>query len=321
VPRITEYRLDVTTGKGPAMADSGTTGTLTSPAPAPTITGGAHLQRSALGRAIDVLPSAGRAIFALAIIGLGIETLVCAQSVTFLYAGASGPRFKAIPVLPFLPPIPWLAYLLGAILAICGLGLLVKRTERMSAMAVGALMFLGAVVLNAPKNASIPGDMSLRTVVFEPLAIATLAWLLPGRYATPSWLARVSRYLLAVSLIVFGVDHFLALAPIGTLIPPWIPWHVFWIAFFGAGFIAAGLGIGFNVLTRWGAACCGLMFAIWVFTLHLPRVLFGLYGGKGLHNPDEWSSLFIAIALWGGSWALAHRAPRDPVELARAHIG
>jgi hypothetical protein len=36
-----------------------------------------------------------------------------------------------------------------------------------------------------------------------------------------------------------------------------------------------------------------------------PRVL-GLYGIPGApHNPDEWSSLFIAVALWGGPWALA----------------
>jgi hypothetical protein len=66
-----------------------------------------------------------------------------------------------------------------------------------------------------------------------------------------------------------------------------------------------GVNFPLQILQRWGAACIGLMFAIWTFTLHLPRVLFGLYGGGGPHSPDEWSSLFIAIALWGGSWALA----------------
>lgn len=303
------------------MANSGTTGTLTNLTPASMMSEGTRLERTPLERAIDALLSPGRPIFALAIIGLGLETLACAQRVVFLYPQASHPRFKAIPVLPFLPPIPWLAYLFGAILAICGAGLLVKRTLRTSAMVVGSFMFLGAVILNAPKSVAIPGDMSLRTVVFEPLAIAALAWLLPGVGPTPGWLARASRYLLAVSLIVFGVDHFLALTPIGTLIPPWIPWHVFWIAFFGAGFIAAGLSIGLKVLPRWGAACLGLMFAIWVFTLHLPRVFFGLYGGKGLHNPDEWSSLFIAIALWGGSWAMAHRVPADVAQPQRVDVG
>lgn len=119
---------------------------------------------------------------------------------------------------------------------------------------------------------------------------------------------RVSRYLLAVSFIVFGVDHFLSLAPIGTLIPAWIPWHVFWIGFFGAGFIAAALSIAFNFLQRWGAAGIGLMFAICVFTLHLPTVLgLDILPGKRSIR-GLWSSLLIAVALWEGSWALARKA-------------
>ena len=107
------------------------------------------------------------------------------------------------------------------------------------------------------------------------------------------------------------MDHFLALAPIGTLIPYWIPWHVFWVAFFGAGFVAASFGIGLNLLRAWGAACIGLMFGLWVVALHLPRVL-GLYAIRGApRNPNEWESLFIAIALWGGFWGLARRADEE----------
>jgi hypothetical protein len=72
-------------------------------------------------------------------------------------------------------------------------------------------------------------------------------------------------------------------------------------------FIAGGLSIGSNCLQQ-GSAGVGLMFGIWVVILHLPRVL-GLYGIPGApHNPDEWSSLFIAVALWGGLWALARNA-------------
>jgi hypothetical protein len=172
-------------------------------------------------------------------------------------------------------------------------------------MALGGLLFVCAVVLDVPKNAANIGSISLRTTVFEPLALASLAWLLPGPGATPRLLARGNRYVLGLSLIVFGVDHFLALGFIATLIPNWIPWHVFWVAFFGIGFIAAGLSIGLNFLQRWGAAGIGLMFGIWVVTLHLPRVL-GLYAIPGApRDPNEWSSLFIAIALWGGLWAMA----------------
>jgi hypothetical protein len=261
------------------------------------------LETTSPARAQDALLGSGHGVFSLAIIALGVETLVCARSVCD--APPFSLQYKVIPVIPWLPAIPSLAYIFGAILVALGAGLLFKRTVRTAALVLGSLLFLCTLILDVPKNIANIGNMSLRTSVFEPLAIASIAWLLPGQGITPSWLAYASRYLLGLSLIVFGVDHLIALAPIATLIPTWIPWHVFWIAFFGAGFIAAGLSICLNILQRWAAACVGLMYAIWVFTLHLPRAL-GLYGIPGAtHNPNEWSSLFIAIALWGGSWALA----------------
>jgi hypothetical protein len=234
-----------------------------------------------------VLLRSGYVLFALAIVGLGIQTFVCTGRL-------EGSLIES----------DRLGYFIGPLLAACGVGLLFKRSLRPAAMALGTLLFLYALLFEAPRYATNLRSISSRTTVFEPLAIAALAWLLPGPDSTPRWLALASRYLLAVSLIVFGVDHFLALAPIGTLVPPWIPWHVFWIAFFGAAFVAAGISIGFNIYLRWGAISIGLMFAIWVFTLHLPRTLFGMYGGSGPRAPDEWSSLFIAVGLWGGSWAL-----------------
>jgi uncharacterized membrane protein len=244
-------------------------------------------ERTRLERVADALLSPSHILFSLAIIGLGIETFVCAGSLAGTLIESD--RFGRV---------------VGSVLVACGVALLFKRTARTAAIALGSLLLLWSLLFEVRQYAAAPDNISLRTVVFEPLAIAALAWLSPGQNAIPSWLARASRYLLAVSFIVFGVDHFLALAPIGTLIPPWIPWHVFWIAFFGTAFIAAGLSIGLNILLRWGAACIGLMFAIWVFTLHLPRTLFGFYGGDP-HAPAEWSSLFIAMALWAGSWALA----------------
>jgi uncharacterized membrane protein len=257
-------------------------------------------------RATVAALSLGRPVFSLANIALGVETMLCARCSVEL----SGQHI-VIPVLPFLPPVPWLAYMFGAIWIACGVGLLCERTVRQAAIALGSLLFLSTLILEVPKYAANLGNMGWRTGVFEPLAIGTLAWLLPGPRATSRLLSQVSRYLLALSLIVFGVDHFLALAPIGTLIPAWIPWHVFWIAVFGAGFIAAGWSIGLNVLQPWGAFGIGLMFATWVITLHLPRVL-GLYAIPGAaRNPAEWSSLFIAIALWGGPWALASTLARQ----------
>jgi uncharacterized membrane protein len=250
--------------------------------------------------ATGALFNVGRALFALAIVGFGVETWVCARS-----GGHSlGPQYDVIPVIPWLPAIPWVAYLFGAIWVACGAGLLSRRTLRTAAMTLGGLLFLCAFVLDVPKYAVSLANMSLRTTAFEPLSLASLAWLLAGWDAIPSLLERLSRWVLGLALVVFGVDHFLGLGFIANLLPKWIPWHVFWVAFFGVVFIAGGVSIALNFLQRWGAFGNGLMFGIWVVTLHLPRVL-GLYGIPGApHNPNEWSSLLIALGLWGGLWAI-----------------
>ena len=254
----------------------------------------------------------GRWIFSFAIVALGGENIVRAHDA------------NSIPALPFLPPIPWLAILFGILWMACGVGLLIERWLRPSAYTLGATYIFWTLVHVVPQYVANPGDMGLRTIVFEPLSLASIALLLPGPALTPTWLARACRIVIAIAMIVFGVDHFLGLAFISSLLPGWIPWHSFWVASFGVAFIAAGIGIGFGLFENWSWAGLGLMFAIWVITLHIPRTL-GFYHIPGaIADPNEWSSLFIAIGLWGGPWALANDlkparadAPAPPAATAR----
>ncbi|HTU81240.1 MAG TPA: hypothetical protein VMF61_03870 [Candidatus Acidoferrales bacterium] len=236
----------------------------------------------------------GIALFAVALAALGVETMACAHLATHVL----GPRFVVVPVLPFLPPNPWICYPFGVFLAVCAAALLRPYTRSIAAPAVAALFLACALLVDVPKHNG-------RTVIFEPLAIAALALLIPGG-DLPKWLRASARLLLAACLIVFGVDHFLALDLVASLIPAWIPWHLGWAAFFGAAFIAAGLALLTRYLEREAAGGVALMYAVWVVTLHLPRTL-GLYGIPGaIRDPAEWSSLFIAIALCGGALAFAY---------------
>jgi hypothetical protein len=50
--------------------------------------------------------------------------------------------------------------------------------------------------------------------------------------------------------LFFGLDHFLFLRFIAWLVPPWIPWHLFWAFFFGCAFLAAGV----STATKWMGA-------------------------------------------------------------------
>jgi uncharacterized membrane protein len=243
----------------------------------------------------------GRWIFVFAVIALGAENIVCAHG-SFLSLGANS---QSMPVLPFLPSIPWLVILFGVLWIACGAGLLTQRWLRASAYTLGATYIAWTLAYVLPKYIASPGDMGLRTVVFEPLSLACIALLLPGPAATPNGLSIVCRAVIAIAMIVFGVDHFIGIKFIGSLIPGWIPWHEPWVAIFGVVFIAAGVGVGLGILGRWSWIAIGLMFAIWVITLHVPRTL-GFYSIPGaITDPNEWSSLFIAIGLWGGPWAVA----------------
>jgi uncharacterized membrane protein len=246
----------------------------------------------------------GRLLFSLAIIGIGVETLIC----SYVSSHSLGPHYKVVPVIPWLPAIPSLAYLVGVILVLSGAGLLFRRTLVVSSITLGALMLLCGLAFDLPRR---PNLMSApwRTNVLEPIVIGSLAWLALGLGGIPRWLYRTTRYLLAFALIVFGIAHFQVLTFIASMVPGWIPWHWFWTVFFGVAFIAAGVSFATGFLQRWAALGVGLMFALWAVTIHLPPVL------GGTPDPDKWSDVFIVAALWGGFWALT-RDLRDRKDLS-----
>jgi uncharacterized membrane protein len=237
----------------------------------------------------------GRLLFSLAIIGIGVETLICVSS------------HKVVPVIPWLPAIPSLAYPVGTIFILCGAGLLFQRPLVVSSITLGVVMLLCGLAFDVPRH---PDLMSApwRTNVLEPIAIGCLAWLASGLGGIPGWLHRTSRYLLAFALIIFGIAHFQVLTFIASMVPGWIPWHWFWTVFFGVAFIAAGVSFATGFLQQWAALGVGLMFALWTLTIHLPPVL------RATQDPDKWSDVFIVVALSGGFWALV-RDLRDTKDL------
>jgi uncharacterized membrane protein len=152
-----------------------------------------------------------------------------------------------------------------------------------------------------------------RTRAFETLALGGAAWLLAGslpmgtRFAQ-GWetltgqLAKIGLHLFAVSLVIFGAQHFMYAPFIATLIPAWIPAHFFWVYFTGIGFIATALAIITGIQARLGATLLGIMFLLWVILLHAPRVF------AQPHNGDELTSLFVAMAMGGSCLVTAATA-------------
>lgn len=120
---------------------------------------------------------------------------------------------------------------------------------------------------------------------------------------------------MAVSLVVFGVQHFIYGGFVATLVPAFMPGRLFWAYFVGVAFPAAAIGILTSMLARPAATMLGVMFFLFVVLLHIPRIV-----GKS-SDGNEWTSGFVALAMCGGAWILASAAPLQEREKADPFLG
>jgi len=75
----------------------------------------------------------------------------------------------------------------------------------------------------------------------------------------------------AAPLAAFGTEHFTLARAVSTLLPKWIPWHLFWTYFVGACFIAAALSLVTKIQARLAAALLALTFFLFVALMDAPR--------------------------------------------------
>ncbi len=228
----------------------------------------------------------GRVLLAVAMLVFGVQY--------FLYGRFVG----GVPPVPASAPgnPPW-AYLAGIALIAAGLGIAIRKTARASAMLLGMLFFLCVAFLHLPALAAHVRDPVRWTRAFEPLAICGAAWVLAG--------VLPSRFLSAVPPLVFGVQHFMYATFVGSLVPGWIPGHLFLAYFTGAAFIAAAISIALDVRATL-AASLGAMFLLWALILHLPWVA-AVPG-----NEDEWTGVFVALAMGGAAFIVAGNLAGTP---------
>ena len=208
------------------------------------------------------------------------------------------------------PGPPWTAEtgvwagLIGAGFIVAGLCIVIRRWARAATVLLAAVFLLRVLVVFLPQLFANVRDPGPWTTGAEVMMLGAAALGLAGELElsnSMSWesLVLVGRSLFAAGLVVVGVQHFLYAAFIATLIPRWIPGHLFWAYFVGGAFFAAALSLATKIQGRLAAALLGLMFLLWVIVLHIPRV------AASPHNGNEWTSAIVALAMCGGSFVLA----------------
>ena len=81
------------------------------------------------------------------------------------------------------------------------------------------------------------------------------------------------RLFFAIPMAVFGTEHFTDTADIATLVPSWIPAHIFWVYLVGVALIAAALSITVKVQSRLAATLLGAMFCSFVVLMDIPSIV------------------------------------------------
>jgi uncharacterized membrane protein YphA (DoxX/SURF4 family) len=252
---------------------------------------------------MDGLIRVGRLLYAVAFIVFGIQCL----------AAGAGKKF----LLPSVGP-PWvqtehgLALLVGLGMILMAILLIQPRYMRIVANLLGILILLRAALVGIPQIMARLHDPRPWTSTFELVALGSAALVIAGtagplrrerrmgrRVDPQSLLVELGRWLFAISLVVFGVQHLMYPGFVASLITPWIPAHLFWAYATGIAFIlaAASLLVKRKVLLAGGLL--GLMFLLWVIVLHIPRVM------RAPLNGNEWTSEFVALAMSGASFVIA----------------
>lgn len=249
----------------------------------------------------STLAGIGRRLFAIALAAFGVEHLVFARAPADL---ANIPPYTAN---------GWLsACLIGIGLVVAAASLASGAKAVAAARALAGALLLDFLVVHAPRIVAHPASAGFRTFGFEVFAMAATGLVVAG--AAPleraparlwpwdaRWTARAGQVLFAVCLAVFGIQHFMpgVREYVASVIPSWIPAHVFFTYFTGTAFLAAAVSIATGRLARLGSTLLGVMFLSWVVVLHAPRV------AHAPHGANEWASLLVALCLGGAGLIVA----------------
>ncbi len=87
------------------------------------------------------------------------------------------------------------------------------------------------------------------------------------------FLSRIAIFLLAIVLIVFGIEHFVHPRNMLIYVPAWIPGGLTWVYVVGVACILVAISFIINRMVKVTAYLLALLLFIFVFGVHLPNYL------------------------------------------------
>lgn len=229
------------------------------------------------------LAKLARYLFALAVLAFGLILLLHLISPVIPAGGE-----------PFFVRSRFWAWIIGVILVATAAGMATEKYAKWSALLLAFAFLLRAVIVYIPEVIAAPRNPNTWGFVLELLGICGAALAIYG-----GSLEKLGRVFYSVELVGFAVQHFMYAQFVATLVPSWIPGHLFFAYFVGVALCAGAVSILTGIYRHIGATLLGLMFLSWVIILHLPRAF------ASPHTGSEWTSTFNALAMAGGGFVIA----------------
>lgn len=243
--------------------------------------------------------SIGHAAFAATMIGLGIMGLI---------KGDFAPVWSTVP--KELPAREVLVYVCAIVSLATGVGLFLQRTAALASRVLLVWLLLWMLAFRVPELLPAPAVVGNWFGVTETAVIVAGAWVLYAWFAT-DWDKRrlgfatgvkgirIARVLYGLSLIHFGLAHFVYLNLTTPLVPAWLHAPVFWAYFTGSAYIAAGVAILVGVCARLAAALSALQMGTFTLLVWAPMVV------AGTLSAFQVTETIVSIALTAAGWVVA----------------
>jgi uncharacterized membrane protein YphA (DoxX/SURF4 family) len=225
--------------------------------------------------------------------------------------------FRPVIVPPFsFPGLSICVYAMSIAIFIMCVAICIDSNARTLSLILGAFFLLLFLVCHVPFefiNDPYYGHLGSWTSANKELVFAGGGFVVAGSYpATASKSTPVilllerlipwGSVLMCITMISFGIDHFLYTKGVASLVPTWLPWPIFWTDFAGAALVLSGITIILKIQLKLSALLLSLMIFLWLLMLHIPRAVVDPYSLQG----NEVSSVFEAFGFSGIAYLIAY---------------
>jgi len=209
-----------------------------------------------------------------------------------------------------------LAYISGAIFILAGVCIAFNKTGRSVSLLLGFLLLLvfcfGFIPYELTSNPNYLQFGEWENAEKE-LALAAGAFVIAGRFSgeNKNFLAKLiplGAILFSLTMLCFGIDHFLDPKGVAGYMPTWIPYPIFGAYFCGTALVGSAIAIILKTKPSLFASLLGTMVFTWFIILHIPKVI---AAQSAAEMRGELTSAFLALAYSGIAFVIARSTKKQ----------